>query len=146
MLFYFQVASWISDVDVTDKTNTSAKIVYTTAECVVPDGLIVQLNINVSSITPSCVSYETDTTGMFSLTGLQPNTVVAYTLQVVSGSECGGSGIPIGMSRTSNFKVTSISSPSETPTPSPSEIPTASPTVSTGTVFCRYHFNECDVP
>ena len=77
---------------------------YTTAECVVPDDLMVQLNINVSSITPSC---ETDTTGMFSL---QLNAVVVYTLQVVSGSECGGSGIPIGMSHTGNFKVTSISS------------------------------------
>ena len=151
MLFYLQVASWISDDDVTDNTNTSAKIVYTTAECVVPDGLMIQLNINVSSITPSCVSYETDTAGMFSLTELQPNTVVAYTLQVVSASQCGGSGIPIGMSRTGNFKVSSTpspsetptSSPSETPTPSPSESPTPSPTVSTGTMFCRCHFNKC---
>ena len=130
MLFYLQVASWISDVDVTDKTNTSAKIVYTTAECVVPDildGLMVQLNINLSAITPSCVSYVTDTTGMFSLTELQPNAVVAYALQVVSASECGGSGIPIGMSRTGNFKVTPTPSPSEIPTSSPSETPTPSP-------------------
>ena len=114
MLFYLQVASWISDVGVTDTTNTSAKIVYTTAECVVVDGLIVKLN------TPSC---ETDTTGMFSL---QRNAVVVYTLQVVSGSGCSGSGIPIGMSRTGNFKVTSIPSHSETPTPTPSDIITNS--------------------
>ena len=126
-------------------TNTSAKIVYTTAECVVPDildGLMIQLKTYVSSITPSCVSYETDTTGMFSLTGLQPNAVVAYTLQVVSASECGGSGIPIGMSHTGNFKVTSTPSPPVTPTPSPSEIPTSSPTVSTGTMFCICHFDN----
>ena len=142
ILFYFQDASWISDVEVTDKTNTSAKIVYTTAECVVLDDLMVQLNINLSAITPSCVSYETDTTGMFSLTELQPNTVVAYTLQVVSASECDGSGIPIGMSRTGNFKVTSTPSPSETLP----ETPTPSPTVSTGTMFCRCWFRKCDVP
>ena len=69
---------------------------------------------------------------MFSLTELQPNAVVAYTLQVVFASKCGGSGILIGMSHTGNFKATSI--------PSPSEIPTSSPTVSTGTMFCRCHF------
>ena len=103
---------------------------------------MVQLNINISSITPSCVSYETDTTGMFLLTELQPNAVVAYTLQVVSASECGGSGIPIGMSHTGNFKVTSTPSPSETPTPSFTEIPTPSPTVSTGTMFCICHFDN----
>ena len=64
---------------------------YTTAECVVPDDLMVQLIQE-----------------LFSLTGLQPNAVVAYTLQVVFSSKSGDSGIPIGMSRTGNFKVTSI--------------------------------------
>ena len=61
---------------------------------------MVELNINIPSINPTRVSYVTNTTGMFSLTDLQPNAVLTYNLQVVS--EDMSSFITIGMTRTSS--------------------------------------------
>ena len=54
-----------------------------------------------SIVDSSCVSYETNKTVVMSLTDLQPNDVLCYTIQVVS--ECGG--MAIGMSRTGAFNV-----------------------------------------
>ena len=111
MLFLFQVASWLRDDEVTELTNTTAVIEYTTAERVLldVDDLMVELNINIPSINPSRVSYVTNTMGMFSLTDLQPNAVLTYNLQVVS--EDMSSFITIGMTRTSSsFTVSSVPS------------------------------------
>ena len=78
---------------------------------------MVELNINIPFINPSRVSYVTNTTGMFSLTDLQPNAVLTYNLQVVS--EDTSSFITIGMTRTSSsFTVPSKPSSSSSPLPS----------------------------
>ena len=51
-----------------------------------PDNLKIELNIDVnySCIFPSSVvSYESSTTDQFTVLGLEQNTVVTYTLQVI---------------------------------------------------------------
>ena len=128
MLFYFQVASWLRDDEVTELTIATAVIEYTTAEHVLLDDLMVELNINIPSINPSRVSYVTNTTGMFSLTDLQPNAVLTYNLQVVS--EDMSSFITIGMTHTSSsFTV------SPAPSTSLSTTITSSTTPSSGIMF-----------
>ena len=80
-------------------TDTSAVIQYTTADCVIPENLIIELTIDVnySSIIPSSVvSYESSTTDQFTVLGLEPNAVLTYTLQVISF-------LTIGMIRTGSF-------------------------------------------
>ena len=59
---------------------------------------MVELNINIPSINPSRVSYVTNTTGMFSLTDLQPN-ILIYNLKVVSEDTT------IGMTHPGSFTV-----------------------------------------
>ena len=112
-------------------TNTTVVIEYTTAERVLLDDLMVELNINIPSINPSRVSYVTNTTGMFSLTDLPPNAVLTYNLQVVF--EDMSSFITIGMTRTSSsFTVSSSSSSSSVPLPSTTTTVTTS---SSGNMF-----------
>ena len=96
-------------------TNTSAVIQYTTADCVIPDNLKIELNIDVdySNINPSSVvSYESSTTDQFTVLGLEPNAVVTYTLQVIA--EVSDNFLNIGMSRTSSFTVISATTSSTT--------------------------------
>ena len=106
---------------------------YTTAERVVPDDLMVELNISntTSVVNSSCVSYETNKTVMMSLTDLQPNDVLNYTIQVVS--ECGG--MAIGMSPTGSFTV--LFTPSPTTTTSVSITSTSMTTIPSGIMFYR---------
>ena len=132
-VYIFLVASWIRNDKVIDITNTSAKIVYTTAERVVPDDLMVEFNISdtTSIINSSCVSYETNKTVTMSLTDLQTNHVLSYTIQVVS--ECGG--MAIGMSRTGSFNVSFT--PSPTTTTSVSTTSTSMTTFPSGIMFYR---------
>ena len=119
------VTSWLRDIEVKDVTNTSAVIQYTTADCVIPDNLTIELNIDVdySNINPSSVvSYKSSTTDQFTVLGLEPNAVVTYTLQVIA--EVSDNFLNIGMSRTGSFTVisatttlsTSISSTATTTT------------------------------
>ena len=133
MFIYSLVASWLRGVEVIDITNTSANILYTTAERVVPDDLMVELNISdaTSIINSSCVSYETNKTVMMSLTDLQPNDVLCYTIQVVS--ECDG--MAIGMSHAGSFNVTFT--PSPTTTTSVSITSTSMTTSPSGIMFYR---------
>ena len=96
-------------------TNTSAVIQYTTADCVIPDNLKIELNIDVdySNINPSSVvSYESSTTDQFTVLGLEPNAVVTYTLQVIA--EVSDNFLNIGTSRTSSFTVISATTSSTT--------------------------------
>ena len=98
------VTSWLRDIEVKDVTDTSAVIQYTTADCVMPDNLKIELNIDVnySNIIPSSVvSYESSTTDQFTVLGLEPNAVVTYTLQVIDMF------LNIGMSHTGIFTLTS---------------------------------------
>ena len=109
------VTSWLRDIEVKDVTNTSAVIQYTTADCVIPDNLKIELNIDVdySNINPSSVvSYESSTTDQFTVLGLEPNAVVTYTLQVIA--EVSDNFLNIGMSRTSSFIVISATTSSST--------------------------------
>ena len=89
-------------------TDTSAIIQYTTADCVIPENLTIELNIDVnySNINPSSiVSYESSTTDQFTVLGLEPNAVLTYTLQVIA--EVSDNLLNIGMSRTGSFTVIS---------------------------------------
>ena len=89
-------------------TDTSAVIQYTTADCVIPDNLTIELNIDVnySNINPSSVvSYESSTTDQFTVLGLEPNAVVTYTLQVIA--EVSDNFLNIGTSHTGSFTVIS---------------------------------------
>ena len=70
--------------------------------------MTIELNIDVnySNINPSSVvSYESSTTDQFTVLGLEPNTVVTYTLQVIA--EVSDNFLNIGMSRTGSFTVIS---------------------------------------
>ena len=85
-------------------TDTSVVIQYTTADCVIPDSLSIELNIDVFyfNINPSSVvSYESSTTDQFTVLGLEPNLVLTFTLQVIDMF------LNIGMSHTGIFTVTS---------------------------------------
>ena len=89
-------------------TNTSAVIQYTTADCVIPENLTIELNIdmNYSNINPSSVvSYESSTTNQFTVLGLEPNAVLTYTLQVIC--DVSDNFLNIGMSCTGSFTVIS---------------------------------------
>ena len=117
-------------------TDTSAVIQYTTADCVIPENLTIELNIDVnySNINPSSVvSYESSTTDQFTVLGLEPNAVVLYTLQVIA--EVSDMFIIIGMSRTGSFTVisttTTMSSRSTTTSTSPTAATTARSLAST---------------
>ena len=106
---------------------------YTTAERVVPNDLMVEWNISddASIINSSCDSYEVNETVMIPLTDLQPNDVLNYTIQVVS--ECGG--MAIGMSPTGSFNV--LFTPSPTTTTSVSATSTSMTTIPSGIMFYR---------
>ena len=121
----FLGAFWLRNDKVIAITNTSAKIVYTTAERVVQSDLMVEWNITnyTSIINSSCVSYEVDDTVTIPLTDLQPNDVLNYTIQVVS--ECGG--IAVGMSRAGSFNVLFTPSPTTTSVSTTSTSMTTSP-------------------
>ena len=112
LIFVSQIAtSWLRDIEVKETINTSAVIQYTTADCVIPANLIIELNIDVnySNINPSSiVSYENSTTDQFTVLGLEPNAVVTYTIQVIA--EASDTNVSIGMSRTGNFTVMSATS------------------------------------
>ena len=113
------MASWLRDVQVKHVTNTLAVIQYTTADCVMPENLTIELNIDVnySNINPSSiVSYESSTTDQFTVLGLEPNAVVTYTLQVIA--EVSDMFVTIGMSRTGNFTVISTTTTMSTSTSS----------------------------
>ena len=137
-LYLCIVVSWLRDVQVEDVTNTSAKILYTIAENVIPDNLMVEWNTNnkTSIVNSSCVSYETGKTVMIPLTDLQPNDVLCYTIQVVSKCD----GMAIGMSRVGSFNV--LFTPSPTPTTSVSITSTSMTTISSGIMFYRFHYNQ----
>ena len=75
----------------------------------IPEDLIIVLNIDVnySNINPSsAVSYESSITDQFTVLGLEPNSVVMYTLQVIR-SAVSEMILNIGMSRTGSFTVMS---------------------------------------
>ena len=83
-------------------TSTSVVIQYTTADCVIPENLIIELNIDVkySKINPSSVvSYKSNKTDQFTVLGLESNTDLTYTLQV-------NSFLTIGMIHTGSFTMT----------------------------------------
>ena len=107
-----QVASWLKDVQVKDVTDASATIHYTTADCVVDelDNLKIDLRISgCSIIDPSSpVLYKNATDGNFSLSELQPNDVLTYTLQVIT--EAMGSTVTIGRIHTGSITVSPIPS------------------------------------
>ena len=102
-------------------TNTSAVIQYTTADCVIPENLTIELHIDVnySNINPSSVvSYESSTTNQFTVLGLEPNAVLTYTLQVICdvsdnflniGTSCTGSFTVISATTTMSSSTTSTS-------------------------------------
>ena len=105
------VTSWLRDIEVKETISTSTVIQYTTADCVIPKNLIIELNIDVnySNINPSSiVSYESSTTDQFTVLGLEPNVVVTYTIQVIA--EASDMFVSIGMSRTGSFTVMSTTS------------------------------------
>ena len=105
------VTSWLRDIEVKETINTSAVIQYTTADCVIPENLLIELNIavNHSNINPSSVvSYESSTTNQFAVLGLEPNAVVTYMIQVIA--EASDMFVSIGMSRTGSFTVMSSTS------------------------------------
>ena len=121
-VYISQVVSWLRDVQVKYVTNTSAIIQDTTADCVVNEleNLTIELIVTGDSsvINPSSsVLYENATTGSFSLSELQPNNIVTYTLQVVA--EVNDSNVTIGTSHSSSFMVLF-------PTLSPTLSPTSS--------------------
>ena len=89
-------------------TDTLAVIQYTTADCVIPDNLRIELKIDVnySCIFPSSVvSYKSSENDQFIVLGLEPNAVLTYTLQVIS--EVSDAFLTIGMIRTGSFTMTS---------------------------------------
>ena len=88
--------------------DTSAVIQYTTADCVIPENLIIELTIdaNYSSIIPSSiVSYKSNKTDQFIVHGLEPNAVLTYTLQVLG--DVSDAFLTIGMSHTGSFTMNS---------------------------------------
>ena len=89
-------------------TDTTAVIQYTTADCVIPDSLSIELNIdmNYSCIFPSpVVTYKSFTTDQFIVLGLEPNAVVTYSLQVIA--EVSDALLTIGMIHTGSFTMNS---------------------------------------
>ena len=138
------MASWLRDVQVTDVTNTSAIILYTIADCVVNelDNSEIELIITDSPvIDPSSpVLYKNGTDGNFSLSELQPNDVLTYTLQVIT--EAMGSTVTIGMIHTGSFTVSPTPSSTTTSTTS-----TVSPltTPSLGIMFIIMSFQYMSI-
>ena len=82
------VAAWLRDVNVIDDTNSSVKIQYTTADCVVDvENLYIELLVKDGSNTVNStrIPYSQNTRGIFTLEGfqLQPSTTLSYTAQVM---------------------------------------------------------------
>ena len=129
------MASWLRDVQVIDVTNTSAVVLYTTADCVVNELEIELIIIDSPVIDPSSpVLYKNATDGIFSLSELQPNDVLTYTLQVIT--EAMGSTITIGMIHTGSFTVSPT--PSFTTTTSTSISSTVSPLITSGILYSEH--------
>ena len=119
-VYVSQVASWLKDVQVKGVTNASATIHYTTADCVVDelDNSKIDLRITgYSIINPSSpVLYKNATDGNFSLSELQQNDVLTYTLQVIT--EVMGSTVTIGRIHTGSITVSPTPSSTSTTTTS----------------------------
>ena len=132
------MASWLRDVQVIDVTNTSAIMLYTTADCVVNklENSEIELIVTDSPvIDPSSPAlYENATDGSFSLSELQPNDVLTYTVQVIT--EVMGSTITIGMIHTGSFTVSPTPSSSTTSTTSLSS--TVLPLITSGILYSEH--------
>ena len=123
--------------------DTSAVIQYTTADCVIPENLTIELNIDVnySNINPSSVvSYESSTTDQFTVLRLEPNAVVMYTLQVIS--EVSEMFLTVGMSRTGSFTVTSttttMSSSTTTSVTTTNSLTSTTRSISSGILYSKH--------
>ena len=87
-LFVYIVATWLRDVNVVDDSNSSAKIQYTTADCVSDvENLYIELIVKDGSniVNSTRAPYSPNTRGIFTLEGfqLQPSTTLSYTAQVM---------------------------------------------------------------
>ena len=92
-----------------------AKVEYTTAVCIVPVNLTVQLtynndttNITITDTKP----YVANTIDSFILSSIQPGATVSYTLQVIDANSN-----TVGSTSTGNFMIASSSSLSSSPSP-----------------------------
>ena len=106
-LFVYVVAAWLRDVNVVDVTNSSAKIQYTTADCVVIESLEIELIVKEGSnvVNSTRVPYFTRTMGTFTLEDFKPSGTLTYTVQVLSISN-----VAIGTGATGSFMVSTITS------------------------------------
>ena len=97
-LFIYIVAAWLHDVNVIDVTNFSAKIQYTTADCVSDvENLYIELIVKDGSniVNSTRAPYSPNTRGIFTLEGfqLQPSTTLSYTAQVMYVTTVGAAAI-----------------------------------------------------
>ena len=103
-------ARWLTNV--TLKNGNIVKVEYTTAMCVVPVNLTVQLTYNndtKNTIVTTTKAYMANTTDSLIMSSLQPSATVHYTLIVVNSNN-----ITIGSTTTGTFVITSSLLPAMT--------------------------------